>query len=247
VTLPLALIIFLVLKWVSGQNSLQVEINPKTDKLGPPNLCRGGWNEAKLRGCLHGYGSTGIPVEPVNTYSNLAYCAAGWMAFRSVGGGSSIVFSIAMAFLCFGSALYHGVKTRWSARWDHGGMYAVVAGLAFYVIAAGHPLETWIMLVGAVLSGVALAWLLDGNLLARIGLLLALILVGVMTRGNPTLGLYSLGFLVLAMVVWLMDKKAGTSRYPKTGEFGRFGHGLWHLFTAVALAIMFGAVRSPVS
>lgn len=242
VTLPMALIIFLVLKWVSGQSSLKVEIDPKTGELGPPKLCRGGWNEAELRGCLHGYTRTGIPVEPVNTYSNLAYLAAGWVAFRSVGGGSAIVFTCAMAFLCFGSALYHGVKTRWSARWDHGGMYAVVAGLAFYMMTAGHPLETWIMLVGAVLSGAALAWLLDGNLLARMGLLLALISVGVMTRGNATLGWYSLGFFALAMVVWLVDKKAGTPEHPKTGLLGRFGHGLWHLFTAVALATMFGAV-----
>lgn len=140
-----------------------------------------------------------------------------------------------MVFLCFGSALYHGVKTRWSARWDHGGMYAVVAGLGFYVMAAGHPWETWIMLAGTVLSGVCLAWLLDGNLIARMGLLMALISVGVMTRGNAVLGWYSLGFFALAIAVWLVDKKKKV--------LGRFGHGLWHLFTAVALAIMFAAVN----
>ena len=232
--LPMTLIIFAVLRWVSGQKSLQLERNPKTGELGPPHLCRGGWHEAKLRGCQDGYTSTGIPVEPVNTYSNLAYLAAGWVAFRSVGGGPAMVFGSAMVFLCFGSALYHGVKTRWSARWDHGGMYAVVGGLGFYVMAAGHTWETWIMLVGAVLSGALLAWLLDGNLMARIGLLMALISVGVMTRGDATLGWYSLGFFALAMVVWLVDKK--------TGVLGRFGHGFWHLSTAVALAIMFAAV-----
>lgn len=234
VILPMGLIIFLVLRWVSQQNNLQVEINPRTGTLGPPHLCRGGWNEAELRGCQHGYAHTGIPVEPVNTYSNLAYLAAGWVVFRSIGGASAIVFCCTMAFLCFGSALYHGVKTRWSARWDHGGMYAVVAGLAFYMIVAGHTFETWIMLGGAIVSGASLAWLLDGNLLARMGLLVALISVGVMTRGNATLGWFSLGFFALAMVVWLVDKY--------TGVLGRFGHGLWHLFTAVGLAIMFAAV-----
>ena len=95
------------------------------------------------------------------------------------------------------------------------------------------------MLAGAVLSGAILAWLLDGNLLARMGLLMALISVGVMTRGNAALGWYSLGFFALAMTVWLVDMK--------TGVLGRFGHGFWHLFTAVALAIMFAAVLSPVS
>ena len=153
-SLPMAAIIFAVLKWISGQEKLQLEINPKTNELGPPHLCRGGWNEGELRGCKHGYTATGIPVEPVNTYSNLAYLAAGWVVYRTLGGGTALVFCSAMAFLCFGSALYHGVKTRWSARWDHGGMYAVVGGLGFYVMAAGDTWETWIMLAGAVLSGI---------------------------------------------------------------------------------------------
>ncbi len=86
VVIPMALIIFLVLRYVWSRNDLKVEVNPNTGQLGPPNLCRGGWNEAELRGCQHGYGTTGMPVEPVNTYSNLAYLAAGWVALRSVGG-----------------------------------------------------------------------------------------------------------------------------------------------------------------
>lgn len=232
--IPMAAIIYGVLKWVSGKPSLQLEINPNTGQLGPPFLCRGGWHEGEIRGCQHGYEKTGIPVEPVNTYSNLAYLAAGWVAFRSIGGGSALVFFCAMVFLCFGSALYHGVKTRWSARWDHGGMYAAVGGLGFYVMASGHHWETWIVLIGAALSGAFLAWLLDGNLMARMGLLMALISVGVMTRGTESLGWYSLGFFGLAMLVWIVDKY--------TSVLGRVGHGLWHVFTAVALAIMFAAV-----
>jgi hypothetical protein len=234
ITLPMAVIIFAVLKWVSGQEKLKLEINPKTKELGPPHLCRGGWNEGEMRGCEHGYNETGIPVEPVNTYSNLAYLIAGWVTYRILSDGTALIFCCAMAFLCFGSALYHGVKTRWSARWDHGGMYAVIGGLGFYVMAAGHALDTWIMLAGAVLSGVILAWFLDGHLLARMGLLMALISVGVLTKGNTELGWYSLGVFAVAITVWLIDKYSGV--------LSRFGHGLWHLFTSVAIAIMFIAV-----
>lgn len=231
---PMAAIIFGVLKWVSNQPNLLVEMNPNTGQIGPVYTCRGGWNEGELRGCNGGYTNTGIPVEPINTYSNLAYLVAGWMVFRHVGGGSAIVFCCAMAFLCFGSALYHGIKARWSARWDHGGMYAVVAGLTFYVIVAGHAWEVWIVLAGSVMSGVVLAWLLDGFLLTRVGILMALITAGVMTSGDVTLGLYSLGFFALAMVIWIIDKN--------TTAFGRVGHGIWHVFTAVGLALMFVAV-----
>ena len=233
----MAFIIFWVLRWVWTQSHLKEEINPQTGLVEPPNLCRGGWNEAEMNGCEQGYATTGMPVEPVNTYTNLAYLAAGWVAFRSLGGGTAFVFLICMTFLCFGSAIYHGVKTRWSARWDHGGMYAVVAGLAFYVIVVGHPSETWLVLAGAALSGLVLAWFLDGNLMARMALLLALIAAGVLTRGNALYGWISLGFFFVAIVVWILDKRWGT--------LGRFGHGLWHLFTAAALAVMFAAVVPP--
>jgi len=235
--LPMALIIFASLKWISNQKNLLVELNPKTNELGPPHICRGGWHEGEIRGCHQGYNETGIPVEPINTYSNLAYLTAGWIVFRSESNGLALIFFCAMTFLCFGSALYHAVKTRWAARWDHGGMYAVVAGMGFYVMVAGHAAETWIMLAGAVLSGVLLAWVLDGNLLVRMGLLMALIAAGVLTRGNETLGWYSLGFFAAAIAVWIVDKY--------TAVLGRFGHGLWHLFTAIASAIMFVAVQTP--
>lgn len=232
--LPMALLIFLVLKWASGQEKLKQEINPKTGELGPPYLCRGGWNEGEIRGCYMGYETTGIPVEPINTYSNLAYLVAGWVIYRIAGDGTALIFCVAMAFLCFGSALYHGMKTRWSARWDHGGMYAVMAGLTFYVLAAGHAYETEIVLVGIVLSGISLAWLLDGYLLARMALLLALISVGVMTGGDAALGWTGLGYFAGALVVWLVDKN--------TRILWRFGHGLWHVLTAVALGYMYLAV-----
>jgi predicted membrane channel-forming protein YqfA (hemolysin III family) len=239
VIIPMALIIFLVLRFVWSRDDLKVEVNPKTKQLGPPHLCRGGWHEGELRGCQHGYGTTGMPVEPINTYTNLAYLAAGWVALRSVGGGPATVFFVAMAFLCFGSAIYHGVKTRWSARWDHGGMYAVMGGLAFYVVVIGHPWEAWITLAGAALGGIALAWFLEGKVIARMALLLALISVGVFTSGNSTLGLYSLGLFVAAIIVWLTDKY--------TGVLGRVGHGLWHVLTAAGIAVMFAAIPPTIA
>jgi hypothetical protein len=64
---------------------------------------------------------------------------------------------------------------------------------------------------------------------------MALIAAGVLTKGNATLGWYSLGFFAVAITIWLVDKY--------TPVFGRYGHGLWHLFTAIASAIMFVAVQ----
>jgi hypothetical protein len=36
------------------------------------------------------------------------------------------------------------------------------------------------------------------------------------------------------MLVWQLDKR--------TPVLGRVGHGLWHVFTAAAIAVMFGAI-----
>ena len=57
---------------------------------------------------------------------------------------------------------------------------------------------------------------------------------GVMIRGDAALGWQSLGFFAGALVVWLVDKN--------TGLLNRFGHDLWHVFTAVALVYMYLAV-----
>ena len=232
----MAILITLVLRWVRTKPALLQERDPKDGLIKPAFICRGGWREGEIRGCAHGYPATGIPVEPVNTYSNLAYLAAGWILYRVVGGGTALVFAVAMGFLCFGSALYHGVKTRWSARWDHGGMYAVVGGLAFYVVVAGSTAETWIVLIASAIFGVLLAWFLDGHLMARMALLMALVTAGVFTgSGDHTVGGYALGALAIAIIVWMIDKW--------TSLLGRVGHGLWHLFTAAGLALMFVAVR----
>ena len=230
----MAAFIYVSIKWISAQPKFLQEINPKTNESGPPHICRGEWSEGIIRGCSHGYEETGIPVEPVNTYSNLAYLIAGLVAYKITGGYVAIIFLISMAFLCFGSALYHGFKTRWSGRWDHGGIYAVLGVLAFYLMVHCHKFETWFVLGGAILSGGVLAFILDRQLMERVGILLTLITAGVITKGNWGLCLISLGLFLLAFVIWKIDKKSRV--------LDRYGHGLWHIFTAAAFAVMFIAI-----
>ena len=79
--------------------------------------CMGNWWEAELRGCAAGNVPT--PVEPINSYSNLAYYAGGITVFTLEGTASAAVFAAAMTFLCIGSALYHGFKTIKTAALDH--------------------------------------------------------------------------------------------------------------------------------
>lgn len=193
--------------------------------------CRGDWWEAELRGCRNW--TRHLPVEPVNTYSNLAYLAAGWIVFRHVGTLPAALFAFVMAYLCVGSALYHGVKTIWGAALDHSGMYAVFAALALYAMA---PLNPWIalpMLIGSAAAAYFLRYEFPGNISVRMGILLALALVGAIFRGHWQLGVISIGLFALAMAIWIMGKRRIL--------WGRWGHGLWHLLTSAAIALMFVA------
>lgn len=194
--------------------------------------CRGDWWEAHLRGCEQW--TRRLPVEPINSYTNLAYLATGWITFRLVGSPPAAWFALAMAYLCVGSALYHGVKTIWAAALDHSGMYAVFAALAFYAMAPEHPHIIWPTAIGSVAVGYLLRYEFPGNLNVRMGLLLGLMLVGALFRGDTGLGLWSIGLFAAAMLVWIMDKRRILWRH--------WGHGLWHVLTAAAIAVMFLAL-----
>lgn len=225
-TLVLVVIVALVLRVaypaIERNSALMADFKP----------CRGRWWEAEIRGCATW--NKRLPVEPVNSYSNLAYLAAGWVTFRLIGSWPAAVFGAAMAYLCVGSALYHGVKTMWAVKLDHSAMYGVFATLAFYAMAPEHPQIVWPVLIG----GVASAWLLrfefPGNINVRMGLLLSLMLVGALLRGHTWLGVWSIGLFAVAFAIWNMDKKKIL--------WGRFGHGIWHVLTAAAIAVMFLAL-----
>jgi len=63
--------------------------------------CAGDWYEAELHNCQAGLAA--VPQQPVNTYSNLAYLAAGLYPGVLLDTPASYVFAFAMAYLCVGS------------------------------------------------------------------------------------------------------------------------------------------------
>jgi predicted membrane channel-forming protein YqfA (hemolysin III family) len=196
--------------------------------------CRGDWAEARLRGCQGGLAATGIPVEPFNTFSNLAYLAAGWVVAIRFGTLAAAILGASLTLLCIGSAMYHGTKTMWGARLDHAGMYAVFGALAIYCVSPPHPALPYVMLTGAILFAVGFAIVLPGDINARMGLLLALMSIRGFLLGRTLLSALSLGIFALAFAAWLLDKR--------TTVLSRFGHALWHVLTAAAIGLMFAAV-----
>lgn len=222
----MGLILWAAMKLIAAMPSLLTNVK----------ACRGDWAEARLRKCELGIEFTGIPVEPLNSYSNLAYFAAGWVTLRIVGDAPSIVLGATLIFLSIGSTMYHGVKSMWGFRLDHAGMYAVFAALALYAIAPNHHAISYVMAGGALVAAVGFAFFMPGELSIRMGLLLAVVSVRAFLLGRPVIAGVSLGVFALAEVCWQLDKR--------TTVLGRFGHAIWHLATAAAISIMFMAMTT---
>ena len=219
-----ALALWGLLRWIAATPRLMTDAK----------ACRGEWAEARIRQCEKGIAFTGIPVEPLNTYSNLAYLGSGWALHGVLGGLPSLIFAAAMTLLFLGSSMYHGTKTMWGFRLDHAGMYAVFGSLALYGIAPDHPATPWMMLGGALVLAVGFAFVSPGDLNARTGLLLALMSVRGFLLGTPRLAGLSLGIFLFAFGAWNVDKK--------TRILSRYGHAIWHVCTGAAIPIMFAAL-----
>jgi hypothetical protein len=222
--LGVGLVIWVILRLIAATPALLTDVKP----------CRGDWAEARLRNCQGGLAVTGIPVEPFNTFSNLAYFAAAWIVYRTYGNLPAAVLAAALTLLGTGSAMYHGTKARWGARLDHAGMYAVFGSLTIYCVAPAHPAMPYVMLGGAAVFAIGFALVAPGDLNARMGLLLALMAIRGFLLSHTLLSAVSLGLFAVAFTAWLLDQR--------TTVLSRFGHAIWHVFTAAAIAVMFAAV-----
>jgi predicted membrane channel-forming protein YqfA (hemolysin III family) len=208
--------------------------------------CRGGWHEAYLNHCEAGL--LRIPQQPVNTYTNLAYLAAGLFTHLALGTGPSLVFAVGMIYLCVGSTLYHAVSTGWAGMLDVTGIYVVFSSLAVFAAATlvgggSSPLTTGLMFLVAGLAAYLLSKRFRRQMNVVIGIFLAvtyaLSLLHMGLGGSwarwPLL-IASLALFALAFLAWHLDR---VQSFP----LPRWGHGLWHLLTATASALLFFTIH----
>jgi predicted membrane channel-forming protein YqfA (hemolysin III family) len=94
--------------------------------------CSGNWHEEELADCKSGLHR--VPQQPINTYTNLAYLAAGVFVHFHLDTGPSFVFAVTMTYLAIGSALYHATSTRWAGMLDVTGIYTVFSSIAVYAL-----------------------------------------------------------------------------------------------------------------
>lgn len=197
--------------------------------LGTLRPCAGDWWESEIEyACRDGrpWGMRHFPQQPVNAWSNVAYPVAGLATALVLRTPESLVFALAMLALGIGSFLYHAWPSVKSAKLDHAGMYAVFLSLVTFNV--GGP--WWAMAVASGVGAYAFRYAFSMDLNAMMGLFLWISLVA--TGLSPT-AVASLVYFVLAMVAWQLDRRRLLTH--------RWGHGLWHVLTAAAIALMFGA------
>lgn len=175
-----------------------------------------------------------FPIAPINTYTNVAYVLVGIFSWPV-----SWAFGLAMILLGVGSGLYHGFKTVSMDRLDNAGMYLVYGGLVVYSMAPGERVTPFVMLgIGALLAWrFAFLAVPDDVETILLGAFVAFVTLTVALHGHPWLALLSLSILGLSYILWWAD----VQRNALLARCGlkRWGHGLWHLGTAVGTYLSF--------
>jgi len=206
--------------------------------------CLGDWHESELHNCQTGLHS--VPQQPVNTYSNLAYLAAGLFPGVLFNTPAAYVFAFTMAYLCVGSSLYHATSTRWAGMLDVTGIYTVYSALAVYAASILIGLPDWLVPGLMFVFAGLLAYLLSPRYHHKMNLIIAIFLGGtyvmaiaLMWRSGqwhywPWLA-GSFASFGLGYIFWNMDR-------ARSFPLPRWGHGLWHILTAVASGLVFYSV-----
>ena len=188
---------------------------------------KGGWAEDAA-----GYGCK-WPIAWRNTYSNVWYILAGIYVVATDPTPFGVVMCLALCLLGFGSAWYHGHKTRMGNSMDWMGMYACMLLLMLHGIAPRAPLIAalftfaWALLFGGVFSFKPkhFDWHMGGFFL--------LACLPVVREDWRDLAI-PIACFAFGYICWQLDRR----RSPLVGLHG---HALWHTYTAVAMAALYVA------
>lgn len=193
---------------------------------------RGGWWEDTFaKNC-------NFPIAPINTFSNVAYALVGIFIMSRVHTIPALVFGIMMIILAIGSGLYHGFKTIPTSRLDHVGMYTVFGSLVIYALSPRHPFIGPLMAIGGVVLALTLAYSSNWKKILDVimGVCVFLSTMAVALNNSVKPAIFSFTIFLIAYGIWNLDKS-------RKFFLPRWGHGLWHILTAVALGVLFLNIR----
>lgn len=187
---------------------------------------RGNFAEGRLASNCDG------AIEPWNTWSNVAYVIGAIVVAVRRPELMGWLLTAAMVLLGVGSGLYHYFKRGWSNRVDVSGMYATMSAIGF----ATWPIQAdWWAAIAVFCTGVITAlyahvlwkrW--DTTKVMAVTLLVGT--AGLIASGSWLTLAVSWGCYAIGYAFWTIDQR--------TTWLGRYGHAMWHVFTAVAMTVM---------
>jgi len=236
---------------ISGSILVAIALYKVFQRINPANVteylgCQGEFWESELNNCSTGLDR--VPQQPVNTYTNVLYLTGGLLLMFEFNTLPTFVFSLAALFLCIASALFHALSNYWSAKLDVSAMYAIFTALVVYAATTffviGDPLVALIMFIVAVIMGYLLTYVFSVNFIFGVPII-ALLVFGLLIFNRSQQGLpiinvnwvVSLVLLLVGIVTFLFDKW-------RIFPIPRWGHGFWHILTAIAIPLLFYSIYS---
>lgn len=162
--------------------------------------------------------------EPISAVTALAYVATGAALVTRSTSLEAIVFAVALAFLAFGTGLFHARKSERTRDFDHAGMNAALVALATY--AAGGT--WWLMAVGAIAAAVVVEFMMDHPNRVLMGAMVWIGLVAAFAAGNVWELMAAIVLMGSGFALWQFETD--------------WAHGAWHVLTAAGMGLLFTVV-----
>ena len=160
---------------------------------------------------------------------------------------------MAIITLSIGSALFHGLSTKWAGHLDVIGIYWVFGALLFFSLGVlcrlPEDVIAMAMLVLAMLLAPFIRLVLKFvDLKAKVALLLALTYIFeilICAKNEVFLGLVFIfgSLLVFGIAYWMwrrdIKKQVLCTDTPRSVGFGKMYHAAWHVLSAIAISMVF--------
>ncbi|BBM83932.1 ceramidase domain-containing protein [Candidatus Uabimicrobium amorphum] len=200
----------------------------------------------------------GTIVQPVNTWSNLAFILIGLLVLRqgkkdfiaqsfsnsmSTKRVYSFTYGILIVFLGFGSFFYHASMTFLGQVFDLMGMYLLTTFVILYNVERLRPYKASIFIISYLIINTILLCILLTLPQTRRYIFAVLVIVALIPeywiyrkkKTNNRLLFLAVGLLIVAFIIWILDiTKIICSPY----SFWQ-GHALWHILTAMSAGSLY--------
>lgn len=172
-----------------------------------------------------------FPAEFWNTYSNFAYILLAILLFYKFG-KRAIAYSILLSIVGISSVLYHGFWIRGFQLFDIGAIYLIVAYVIFFLYK--YP-ERKNLLFSVSIATFTIVLNIFFPILGRTFIIAyALIATYLLVRRFKKRSFLPIIILAIAYIGWIFD--ASFLCFENMPYFN--GHVIWHILTAIALALV---------